>query len=156
MTRRISFAHSLRQAAPIVRRGAGLLAIVALMVVGFAATASANLDRLVNVHVPFGFTVGQTALPSGDYEVERRGANVLIFRKLDGSASAAVTTTPIDVDHTAQAALVFNKYGETYFLAQARSLNGTVDVKVPQSKAEQRLARSMGEPSTVTLQISRR
>ncbi len=156
MTNSTSIAHSLRQAASAWRRSAGLLAIVALTLVAFASTASANLDNRFTVHVPFSFSTGKVELPSGDYSVERRGSNVLVFRKADGSASAFVTTSPIDIDHTGQAAVVFNKYGATYYLSQVRSLTGTVDFKVPQSKAEEKLARTMGEPQTVTLKISGR
>jgi hypothetical protein len=150
------FAQSLRQAAPSIGRGVGLLAIAALFVASFVPAVSAKLDNGMHVRVPFGFTVGRKQLPEGDYSVERRGSNVLIFRKADGSANAIVTTSPIDVDRTGQAALVFHKYAATYYLAQVRSLDGTVDYKVLSSQEDRQLAKASGEPHVVVLNLNSR
>src|SRR5688572_25491093 len=86
--------------------------------------------------VPFSFTVNGKTLPPGDYRVSlTRG--ILFVRGLGNGAFALVTRT--ESREVAREALVFHKYGERYFLREARMGGGT-GAQLPEPREEQKLA----------------
>ncbi len=96
-----------------------------LAVVLFASLAlhaqAAGQQFLFHIDIPFPFIAGGTPLPAGHYHVYHPGDPYLLTLEKDDYRARAVLyiyTTPADkkVDSTK---LVFNKYGEQYFLSQA-------------------------------------
>lgn len=136
--------------ASIAKRAIGLAILMLVAGAGFGAAAQSN-DRIV-VNIPFEFTVGKAALPAGEYVVVRRKMNLLEVRGTDSDAAAIVTTTPLAVDEAGERAqIVFNRYGEKYFLAGVQSLDGSMIVKASASKDEQRLAKAGVERQVIAL-----
>jgi len=90
---------------------------------------------------------GNVTLPAGEYRVQKldRNSAVVLIRCSDATASAMVVT------HAAQAKelqteskLIFNQYGNRYFLSQvwtAGSIRGRQLLKSPQEKEISQVAR---------------
>ena len=99
-----------------------VLTILGALLVMTAATANAQSERTEVTYVPFNFVVGKKTLPAGEYVVRpnRAGSNdVWLVQSKDGDTSALVTTTVIQSGKTPKRTkLVFNKYGDQYFLSQ--------------------------------------
>jgi hypothetical protein len=80
----------------------------------------AQTPSKVEANVPFDFSAGSANLKAGDYSVRRTGANALIIRSADGKTTALVNA-PLTIgsrDSKSGVRLVFNRYGDQYFLSQ--------------------------------------
>jgi hypothetical protein len=89
-----------------------------------ASTRVAQAQEAVVVNIPFDFSAGKTTLPAGDYSVkvsETTHALILISRK-DATASAfIITNAVVSANAQTESKLVFNRYGDRYFLSQVWS-----------------------------------
>jgi hypothetical protein len=97
----------------------GVVLATALMDFATAATARAN-DR-ITAKVPFAFIVGDSRLPAGEYIVETVSDDLSIWAiiSVDGRRSALISTMPTSSSlTTVTPELVFDKFGDQYFLAR--------------------------------------
>src|SRR5207245_10647178 len=135
----------MKEEVPMKKR---LLVMAGLLVfASMAATQVVRADEPMLVNIPFAFTAGNATLPAGEYRVQKLDGNsaVVLIRCSDATASAMVVT------HAAQAKelqteskLIFNQYGNRYFLSQvwtAGSIRGRQLVKSPQAKEISQVAR---------------
>ena len=111
------------------------------------AAASAFGQQKIRVNVPFEFHVSAVVLPAGQYEVNVGAHNMQSLVSFDCSecrASANATTFGIGggADALTQGRLVFNKYGETYFLSQVWSPGYSQGRAINKSKTENEIARA--------------
>ncbi len=89
-------------------------AFAALLMVGSAVAQTGAIWA----SVPFDFVVGQKTLPAGDYRVSLHGSALLMYR-LDGNGAAFAMYTPSAGNKDVSPRLVFHRYGNLNFLAQA-------------------------------------
>jgi hypothetical protein len=100
----------------------GLVAFVVLTFTPFAF-AQGSVSALI-AKIPFEFTVGKQALPSGDYRVVIRPEDAPTLRLLSVDGKTAVTfmaITRLASQHTGdapKASLVFDTIGEKRFLSE--------------------------------------
>lgn len=84
------------------------------------AGVQAQTPSRVEVNIPFEFSAGKTTLKPGVYTVKRMSGNLVTLRNVDNK-SAVILNAPINLSSTnvdSSERLVFNKYGDRYFLAQ--------------------------------------
>jgi hypothetical protein len=96
------------------------LALVGLFFVLAVASVQAQIPAKVEVSVPFDFTAGKTTLKAGNYSIKRLNGNSLSIRSTDGE-KATIVNAPLTIgsrDSKSGERLVFNRYGDQYFLAQ--------------------------------------
>jgi len=112
---------------------------VALLV---AASVYAQGSQNLNVRVPFGFHVGNSMLPSGEYTVYTDvSPNVLRLRSADSKSSAMIITIPLQTFGTSsQGKLVFNKYGDEYFLSQVWKAGSNTGSELRKTQRETEVA----------------
>jgi hypothetical protein len=105
----------------------------------------------IRVTVPFDFTVGKQTLAAGDYRVSLDDMGLLWVKDVGGAGSVAVWTNPIgDSPNQAPAPqLVFNRYGNHYFLAKVRMANRAGELFA--SSQELEYARTTHQERTTTL-----
>ncbi len=131
-----------------------LLATVAGLSIAKAQTAAQ--PQLV-VNIPFAFSVGEKTLPAGEYTVRCINSNsatkVLQIRSTTGSASALVRTDSVIGKIQDNAQLIFNRYGNEYFFAQARMPADSVGMQAPKSRRlkDHELARQTRTTEAVAL-----
>jgi len=86
------------------------------------ASVRAQDAGTVSVHIPFEFAAANRTLPAGDYYVRRyiQGAQVdMEITSKDKSQRLQLTIRPVrGTDIQEQSKLVFNRYGDQYFLSQ--------------------------------------
>ena len=96
-----------------------LTAIFAIFL-GLAVTGvQAQASSKVEVNIPFEFSAGKTTLQPGVYTIKRMSGNYLTLRSAGGEA--VILNAPLNLtssDPKSVERLVFNKYGEQYYLAQ--------------------------------------
>lgn len=96
------------------------IAISGLFVVLAIASAQAQTLSRAEVNIPFDFSAGTAKLKAGVYTVKRSTGTILTIRSLDGKTKALLNA-PLTIgsrDAEPGQRLVFNKYGDQYFLSQ--------------------------------------
>src|SRR5262249_12724065 len=85
-----------------------------------AATLVAQGSQPLTVQVPFGFHVGNSVLPAGGYTVYTEGpSHILRLRSDDSKSAAMIQSIGVQkLNAPRQGMLIFNKYGDEYFLSQ--------------------------------------
>jgi hypothetical protein len=103
-------------------------ALAASLAISFAVPNACAQGVELKARIPFQFNVGEATLPAGTYLVSSPESGVIRIANVDKSSAATVTTTHDFRDPQHQDELVFNKYGDLYFLhtvicAQAAQMN---------------------------------
>ena len=119
----------------------------------FAATLSAgsfpstaqSANPSLSVNVPFGFELGPRHFAPGAYSVSVSGRGILSLRN-DYQAALLLGHWEKATQSSRSAKIVFNVYGERYFLRQVWPGTDAGYVECPESRAE-RVARS-SEPGS--------
>ena len=97
-----------------------LTAIFAIFL-GLAVTGvQAQAASKVEVNIPFEFSAGKTTLQPGVYSIKRMSGNYLTLQSADGE-SAVILNAPLNLTSSNPESverLVFNKYGDEYYLSQ--------------------------------------
>ena len=106
------------------------------------ASVHAQSKTKIEVSIPFDFTVGNTDLQAGKYSVRFISHNALLLRSADARKSVIIVAPrAIEGDKNKQERLVFNRYGDRYFLAQVWMLRTDSGRELDPSGAERRLAK---------------
>jgi hypothetical protein len=95
-------------------------AILGLFYMLAIASVNAQTPSRVEVNIPFDFSVGKATLKAGTYSIKRTSGSALAIRSADGKTSALVEA-PLTIGSRGSKAgerLVFNQYGDQYFLSQ--------------------------------------
>jgi len=128
-----------------------------------AAQAQSNGSPLMRARIPFTFHVGSRELPAGEYNISvlnpSSDRRVLQIRSTDGRVSAMVNTVDLNAKAAEQSKVVFRRYGETYFFAQAQVSGESTSLSALKSSAERTEARMIAKlgrnSSTLTIAAER-
>lgn len=136
------------------------LVFLAAMVVLLTAVLNAQMpirQPLFRVDIPFAFMAGGTHLPAGHYYVYHPGDPYLVvIEKDDGRARAMTYVHPsaIDADKSSTK-LVFNKYGDQYFLSQVWTENDPQVHHCFKCRMERELMAQASKPQVVVIAAKR-
>ena len=100
--------------------------------------------------VPFDFVAAGTTLPAGEYRVgpNQPVSGVVRLINSNGSGSAMCLAQATQSDQPInKPKLVFNRYGDLYFLSEVWSQGNNLGQKLPPSKAEREIARTFSKPT---------
>ena len=118
-----------------------MAALTALTVMASTRVAQAQEPLVVNI--PFDFVAGNQALPAGEYSVQASGPErtlILIDRK-DLAASAIINSNAVVTNEIqTQSKLVFNRYGDRYFLSQVWTAGNSRGRQLLKSRREKEMA----------------
>jgi len=128
-----------------------VVAIAALM----SVSAIADETNAIKANVPFDFMVGNQSVPAGEYIFAQNGSwNMIQISSWDTRTVLRVLRHPAGNNMTSSPyALVFNKYGNRYFLKQVWAGNGVMGVQFPTSRAEKE-EMALRAPAKTTLVAS--
>ena len=133
-----------------------LFALAISLAMQMGAVAHAQTTHL-NVTVPFEFTVGDTTLPAGEYDIQATGpwgGKVLSICNRKAKASAfVISPSYVAAKSSKRSELVFTRYGQQYFLAEVWGAND-LGRQMPISSRRVELAKRQSESETVLLAAS--
>jgi hypothetical protein len=98
-------------------KGLTMLGLLLTLALATTAITAKGQEPRVSAHVPFDFIVGDKVLAAGDYKLNEI-ATGSGFVAIQGSKQRAVRSTNVMNWQTNKRALVFHRYGDTYFLAE--------------------------------------
>jgi hypothetical protein len=110
----------------------------------------------VTADVPFAFSLGDKSMAAGRYAVESRSEQLAVIRNLQTEvAHYLIKSVHVQARRTEPAMLVFNRYGNDYFLSQIWDGNSDTGIQLGKSRREKEvsLARngSSGRPDIIVL-----
>jgi hypothetical protein len=134
-----------------------LLVLTGLLIGLAIAPVSAQTTTRLSANIPFEFMVGSTTLPAGEYTVSSQFlSGALGIRSADGREGALVLANPMESPNSDQAKLVFNRYGNQYFLSQIWTANRSMGYEVPKSKVEREASRTASAQRQVLTILAQR
>ena len=124
------------------------MSLLAVMTI-IAASVSANAQSLnyrLTANIPFDFSVAGQKLPAGKYWINRaqqgNGDTVIQIRSTDGHSSITRLTIPVFGSKPSKtSSLVFNRYGDEYFLSEIWPVGAVTGRELTKSRTERELAR---------------
>lgn len=122
------------------------LGILTTMALALLISVPLSAQTIAKATVPFDFTVGQTQLSAGTYDIDSlaHAAGIEIRNSKTAKSVLSVFRSEHSRNNDGRTKLVFNRYGDKYFLSQvSRGLEGGV-MQLPTSKLakEVRIANS--------------
>jgi hypothetical protein len=94
---------------------------------------------VLKADIPFGFTVGDTYMPAGHYTLSSPVSGVVRVSNNESNAASTVSTTHGNTDPGHGSKLVFEKYGERYFLHRVLCpTTVSMNVDIPEWNSEKR------------------
>jgi hypothetical protein len=118
------------------------LAICGLFLTLAVGSVQAQTGYKIEVNIPFDFTAGKASQPSGIYSVNLISEYVLLVRSIDGKKSVLVLANrTIEPESTQEPErIIYNRYGDRYFLSQIWLNRRDAGSGFNPSSAERRLA----------------
>jgi hypothetical protein len=123
------------------------LIISMIVAIGFGAaslatTLAAPFTVRIRAEIPFDFNVGSKRLPKGEYVIESVGdSGTLTIRHAEKGKAVTFNTIRHKPTDGKKPKLVFNRYGEQYFLARVWDQSSETVLKLTKSKTEKRIAK---------------
>jgi hypothetical protein len=123
-----------------------------------AVSISAQAQTTERARIPFDFSVGSKRLPAGDYVIKHAStsSSVLMVQNQNGHPASIILTVPSlqNSSPSERGRLVFNRYGDIYFLAQVWFSSKATGNQVPMSHQERALSRELAKSNTKPEQVS--
>jgi hypothetical protein len=128
-----------------------LLLLVIAMVFGLSihpARAHAQIIGELEVNIPFQFYAGDAKLPAGKYVVrmlDNTDLKIMEISSADDSASALFAVGDTEGPAPRKSELIFNKYGNRYFLTKVFDEGNSDGSVVSESQYEKRVSAAAAE-----------
>jgi hypothetical protein len=133
-------------------RGRQLLSLFAGLILALTVGASRAKAQIVGdlvVNVPFEFHAGNADFSAGEYRihvVDDSGLTVMQISSMDGSRSAFFQVQQAAAKDTpTKSELIFNKYGDQYFLARLFDQGERIGSEVLKSRYERRISKNVAQ-----------
>ena len=123
------------------------LVMLCLLVILAVASVSAQSSSHIRVNIPFDFTAGKAQLKAGEYLVQSSSEGILVLRRINDRIDTFVlaSNTIQRPESKLSPKVVFHRYGNEYFLAEAWTSRNTIGRGVNKIGAERRLARQLAK-----------
>jgi hypothetical protein len=148
-----------------MKRRIFMLAVSVVVVMAMAAftTAQAQTTHQLTADIPFDFHVGGERFPAGQYTVRclnpSSDVKVVQLRNTDGKTNVSLITNSIVGRMDKKSSLVFNRYGNQYYFAQAWMVSERVGMQAVKSRQEKATAKEMArlahKPEMIAVAIKR-
>jgi hypothetical protein len=122
--------------------------------------AGSAIAQSVDVHakIPFNFAVGNKTLPAGPYDigsVDHVNLKLLVVQFRNGSSKMiAISNTTESLKPADKTRLVFNQYGNRYFLSEIWVNGAKCGQQLPKSSREKELAKDVAPDRTRRVEIA--
>jgi hypothetical protein len=118
-------------------------ALLALTI--YSGKAQAQVTDGLDANIPFQFHVGNSNLPAGEYRIrvlDDSDLTVMEIMSADGATSALFQVENTDAKSTPdKSELIFNKYGDQYFLAKMFEEGSSSGSQVVESAYEKKISK---------------
>jgi hypothetical protein len=115
--------------------------LIALTLFAVLMVPATQAQSIWKAEIPFDFAVGNKWLPAGEYEVKRVSERVTLIQSQDARSSALAMTIEVNAGETSDVTkLVFNRYGEQYFLSKIWTRSSDTGRELTKCRLEREVA----------------
>lgn len=136
--------------------GSSLIAC-ALTIGSLASTQSASAQSataLAEANIPFSFQMGTQTLPAGNYRIDRESVHLLLLRGPNQAAGFVTMNTAIASNAPKHGSMVFDHYGDKYYLRQIWTEGTTSGFECPKSRAEKQSVLATGKQAPNSVEVA--
>ena len=109
---------------------------------------------MLKADIPFDFLVGDKRLPSGQYHVKSLNPVLTQIQSKDARSTAIVLTTGMQAAKISDTGkLVFNRYGDQYFLSKIWVPSSDAGRQLPKSRFEREVAQRLSNGGTTVIAV---
>ena len=107
-----------------------------------SASVFAEMSQKLIVQIPFGFHVGNSTLPSGEYAVDTDASTHLVrLRSADSKSAVMILSNAVRTLHApSEGKLIFTRYGDDYFLSRIWKAGDDTGAELSKSRREREVA----------------
>ncbi len=118
--------------------------------------ASAQSSTMAEVTIPFAFQASTQVLPAGTYRVVSQSDHLIRIQGHGSTGAFLMTHDATKATAPDHGSLVFDRYGDKYYLRQIWTAGDRNGLECPKSRAEKesQVAQNMQAPSTVELALN--
>jgi hypothetical protein len=124
----------------------------------FAAALGASAQTMnLKADIPFDFVVGSRTMPAGMYDVKHTGGVLILHRA--GEVRTSVVAVAQQASRPAAerpATLIFNRYGDDYFLSRVWPASGNTGPALMRSRREKEVVARGGTVQTAGVRLQPR
>ena len=136
-----------------------LMAVAMFAMTLAVASVHAQNAGSISVTIPFEFAAAGKTLPAGDYYVRRSLDGARVVMRIESKNCSLTVDLPThgvqSADIQNESKLVFNKYGEQFFLSQVWAAGRSTGEELNKTSRERGLQREMagrvGKPETINI-----
>ena len=109
---------------------------------------------MLKANIPFDFVVGEKRLPSGQYHVKSLNPVLTQIQGNDAHSTAIVLTTGMQAAKISDVGkLIFNRYGDQYFLSKIWVPSSDMGRQLPKSRFEREVAQRFSDGGTTVIAV---
>ena len=113
---------------------------------------ASQAQSMLRADIPFDFVVGDKRLPSGEYHVKQMSPGAMLIQSKDARSSAFVLTGTAQAGKISDVGkLVFNRYGDQYFLSKIWAASSYTGRQLPKSRLEREVAQRLSDGGTTVI-----
>lgn len=124
-------------------------AIASLLVLSMMAVAKSVHAQNLVANIPFEFMTATTTLPAGDYTVTELSSGVLLHNRAEHTSAFVMTIPGKAKREPGESKLIFNRYGNRYFLSEIWSSESKIGKQLPKSDGEKELLKELANGATI-------
>ena len=119
---------------------------------GLMVSATQAQSIMLKADIPFDFVVGDKRLSSGEYHVKSLDQVTMQIQSKDARSTAIVLTTGMQAAKISDVGkLIFNRYGDQYFLSKIWAPSSDSGRELPKSRLEREVAQRLSEGGTTVI-----
>ena len=131
--------------------------LTALTLFAVLMVPATQAQSILKAEIPFDFAVGNKWLPAGEYQVKPKpdSHGVILIQSQDARSSALAMTIGVTAGKTSDVGkLVFNRYGEQYFLSKIWTRSSLTGRELTKSRLEREVAaHSLVKPAATAVAV---
>ena len=129
--------------------------LTALTLVAWLMVPAAQAQSIMlKADIPFDFLVGDKRLPSGQYHVKSLNPVLTEIQSKDARSTAIALTTGMQAAKISDVGkLVFNRYGDQYFLSKIWVPSSDTGRQLPKSRFEREVAQRFSDGGTTVIAV---
>jgi hypothetical protein len=129
----------------------------ALAIGSLASTQSASAQSrttLAQVNIPFAFQTETRSLPAGTYRIVRDNGNTIHLIGSAHNSGFAMTHDAIKMHASDYGTIVFDRYGDKYFLHQIWTAGETTGLECAKGRAEKAVVVAQNEKAPTSVELA--
>jgi hypothetical protein len=117
---------------------------VAAAAIAIFTVSSAYAQQVLKFDVPFQFQIGKAKLDAGKYEMRQLDSSKFLLRNAEtGKTGIVVSLAQAGTNESSESEkIVFNRYGNVYFMRQLFVKTGTAGREIGESSAEKNIRKN--------------